>query len=163
MTVRIYHKEVTSHPLYPIWRSMRNRCYIKSDTNYRFYGAKGTRVAKRWCHNPDIFIEDCKFLGWKPGLQIDRKNTKGHYTPSNVRFVTSCVNNHNRKMQFSNRTGFVGVSLDRGSRYRARYTYKNKTYGCGAYATPEEAARARDIAILEAGLSHIIALQLETT
>lgn len=52
-------------PLAKLWTSMMKRCYLKSAHNYRFYGAKGIFVDKRW-HCVKTFIKDVKQLpNWK--------------------------------------------------------------------------------------------------
>jgi DNA-binding NarL/FixJ family response regulator len=35
--------------------------------------------------------------GWEPGLQLDRENNAGNYTPTNCRWVTDQVNSQNRR------------------------------------------------------------------
>lgn len=36
---------------------MKDRCYCKTNGNYKYYGAKGVTVAERW-HNFDNFVYD---------------------------------------------------------------------------------------------------------
>jgi len=43
------------------WRRMMERCYRPTAHNYKYYGAKGVSVCKRW-HNPLAFIQDVKQL-----------------------------------------------------------------------------------------------------
>ncbi|QBJ67096.1 hypothetical protein C3496_12260 [Bacillus anthracis] len=45
------------HVLYSTWKNMMARCYVKSHPNYKYYGAKGVTVSKRW-HSFDNFIYD---------------------------------------------------------------------------------------------------------
>ena len=104
---------------YDIWKKMLARCYNESNNNYRYYGAKGTRVCQRWRESAEAFIED---LRKSPSDEhtIDRKNTHGHYTcgkcdecvangqPPNCRWVTRDVQHRNQR---SNR----------------RYTHNGKT------------------------------------
>lgn len=84
-------------PLYDVWHLMMRRCYEVGSKNYHQYGGLGVTVCKEW-HNVAVFNDWCKANGWAPGLQIDRYPDKaGIYEPSNCRFVTSKVNNNNRR------------------------------------------------------------------
>ena len=73
---------------------------------------------------------------------------------SNLRHATRGQNNVNRSLLPSNSTGYKGVRspLDgrNGLRWPAFITVDNKAVGLGSYSTPEEAARAVDIAAFEA-------------
>lgn len=46
-----------SHPLIWIWQGMMNRCHNVNDKRYKWYGAKGVTVDKRW-HVFWNFVED---------------------------------------------------------------------------------------------------------
>ncbi len=78
----------TRSPEYTVWQCMKTRCYRKAHNAYRFYGAKGIRVCKRWLNSFEAFFAD---MGPRPlGTQIDRwPNPKGNYTPRNCRWATS--------------------------------------------------------------------------
>ena len=45
------------HPLYSTWKGMMDRCYLKSNSNYRYYGGIGVTVSERW-HEFWNFVED---------------------------------------------------------------------------------------------------------
>lgn len=47
--------------LYSLWEQMLVRCYKKENPTYKYYGAKGVRVCKRW-HRLDYFYKDVKTL-----------------------------------------------------------------------------------------------------
>ncbi|MDD5022191.1 MAG: hypothetical protein PHR82_08720, partial [Endomicrobiaceae bacterium] len=36
------------HPLYVVWKGMRERCNCKTADNYQFYGGRGISVCKEW-------------------------------------------------------------------------------------------------------------------
>lgn len=86
-----------AHPLCAVWRAMRGRCYHRSQRSYRYYGARGIRVCDQWRHSPEQFIEWAEQHGWQPGLQIDRIDVDGDYSPENCRFVTARENTNNTR------------------------------------------------------------------
>jgi hypothetical protein len=78
---------------YTRWLNMHRRCYNKDAENYRYYGARGIRVCKRW-HSflnfaKDIVLFDGFNLASKHilNLEMDRINSKGNYSPKNVQLV----------------------------------------------------------------------------
>ena len=77
-------------PLAMLWTSMMKRCYLKSAHNYRFYGAKGIFVDKRW-HDVKIFIEDVKKL---PNWQLKQSNWKLYELDKDY-FNTNCYSRDN--------------------------------------------------------------------
>lgn len=87
---------VSSHPLYPVWSSMIGRCYREASQSFRWYGARGIRVCEQWRDSPESFISWAVSNGWRPGLQIDRIDNDGDYSPLNCRFVTSQKNGNNK-------------------------------------------------------------------
>lgn len=88
---------------YTIWRSMKSRCYVRSSSNYRFYGAKGVRVCDRWRNDFRAFIAD---MGPCPAnYTIDRINPHGDYEPSNCRWESWAVQHRNiRKRHAASRS-----------------------------------------------------------
>jgi hypothetical protein len=87
---------LSKHPLYKIWQSMKRRCYNPNEKAYPDYGGRGIRVCKKWKKHPENFIEWAESK-YKPGLEIDRINNDGNYSPNNCRFVTPMKNSNNRR------------------------------------------------------------------
>lgn len=86
----------TGTPLYRMWRNMINRCEYPEAHNYRRYGGRGIAVCAEWRHNAAAFMAWCEANGYRPGLEIDRRDNDKDYGPDNCRFVTRIVNQRNR-------------------------------------------------------------------
>jgi hypothetical protein len=87
--------------LYPVWRSMKQRCQLPSMTHYKDYGGRGITVCKEW----QDYIQ---FKRWaiKNGYDenaprgkctIDRIDVNGNYEPSNCRWVDMKIQAHNKR------------------------------------------------------------------
>lgn len=83
--------------LYGVWCTMRNRCYNKNTKSYVDYGAKGVRVCDEWNTRYEFFRDWSLANGYKEGLEIDRIDYEGDYTPENCRWVTRKVNANNKR------------------------------------------------------------------
>lgn len=75
-----------AQPEYRAWERMIQRCLNKNCSNYSHYGGRKIKIAKTWLNFKNFY----KDMGPKPNkdYMLDRKNTKGHYYPSNCRWVT---------------------------------------------------------------------------
>ena len=83
------------HPLYGIYRNMLNRCYRKKNHNFKHYGGKGVTVCPEWkCHYPAFAAWALKNR-WQKGLEIDRLDNDGPYSPENCRITTHTENVRN--------------------------------------------------------------------
>jgi len=79
---------------YTVWDRMKSRCLREQDKDYKRYGARGISVCDRWMLF-DNFLAD---MGVRPdGLQLDRINNDGNYSPENCRWVTPRQNTNNRR------------------------------------------------------------------
>jgi len=86
-----------SHKLYSIWGAMKRRCHNPKVWAYKYYGARGIEVCSEWRKYFIPFYEWAIKNGWKDGLQIDRINVNGNYTPENCRFITKIENSRSRR------------------------------------------------------------------
>jgi hypothetical protein len=73
---------------------MRNRCTNPKNTSYKYYGARGIKVCKRW-DDFTLFIAD---VGERPPCTtLDRIDNDGDYEPANVRWATSKTQAKNKR------------------------------------------------------------------
>ncbi len=93
---RMYHK---NNPLRNIFYLMRQRCGINKGAHeyqLNWYANRGITISQDW-DTYDKFEEWALSHGWKKGLQIDRIDNNGDYSPQNCRFVTPKENSRNRR------------------------------------------------------------------
>lgn len=131
---------------YRAWQMMKQRCYNPKTNGYARYGGAGIRVFVPWLQSFDRFLAD---VGEAPSARhtLDRKNPRGHYVPSNVRWATvqqqALNRSTNRRITFKGRTmtcaewarhfGIARNNLPKSIRRRGEY---------GALAYYEERAWA---------------------
>jgi len=75
---------------------MSNRCRNPSNKCYKDYGERGITVCDEWFEFMPFYDWGVN-NGWETGLELDRINNNGNYTPSNCRFVTRKKNLQNTK------------------------------------------------------------------
>ena len=81
--------------LYRVWHAMKCRCYNKNDKKYPRYGLRGIEIYQEWKDDFAKFYSWAIANGYKEGLQIDRINNDGNYSPDNCRWVTQIQNLNN--------------------------------------------------------------------
>jgi len=85
---------------YNAWSSMRARCRKETNAAYKNYGGRGITVCERWEKFENFYAD----MGDRPkGLEIDRTDNNGPYSPENCKWVTRSVNNLNRRDSIKNR------------------------------------------------------------
>ena len=94
--LRIHGEGKKTNGEYKAWISMNQRCYNPGSNNYKYYGARGIKVCKKWRYNYLVFLAD---MGRKPSplYSLDRINNNGNYTPANCRWATAAEQVHNRR------------------------------------------------------------------
>lgn len=95
----------TKTRLFNIWQGLKNRCYLKSDKHYQWYGARGISVCSIWQNDFESFYNWALENGYADNLTIDRINNDGNYEPSNCRWV-------DHKTQCRNRRTNVLITID---------------------------------------------------
>lgn len=126
------------HPLYPIWRAMIGRCTNKNNHAYKDYGGRGISVCKEW-YSPKTFIKWLENNNYGDGLQLDRIDNDGPYSPVNCRIVTRSKNCRNRR---DNRRYMVHGELLLTCEVEEKYGVKAATFRARVESygqTPEEA------------------------
>ena len=76
---------------------IRRRCYNASSREYKWYGGRGIKVCDEWMNDSNAFYNWAKSHGYREGLQIDRIDNDGDYSPTNCRFVDCKTNMNNRR------------------------------------------------------------------
>ena len=139
----VKHK-LSYDPCYSTWAGMLNRCNNIKEPNYKHYGGRGIKVCDEW-KDITVFKSWLNSVGWQRGLELDRIDNDGDYTPNNCRIVTRQQNVCNTRRSNS---PLAGVRKE-GERFSARFYRFGKSYYVGMFDTPEEAAEARKMKILE--------------
>lgn len=109
---------MTTHPAYAVWRSMNDRCRLPSHAAYKNYGGRGIAVCEAWSTSFEAFWSD---MGgsYQRGLDLDRVDNDGPYSPENCRWVTRRTNTMNKRStiravdvpELSRRTGISRSTL----------------------------------------------------
>jgi hypothetical protein len=135
-------------PEYRSWIAMKRRCYNPNAQNYKFYGAKGIRVCERWRNSFIDFLND---MGLKPSTHhtLDRIKGDKNYGPDNCRWVTKSIQGINQKIPSTNQSGFRGVCLSKGGRWRAYIGKDGVQYYLGEYKNKLDAARVYNEAAIK--------------
>ncbi len=77
---------------------MVKRCTNDKALAYKNYGGRGISVCAEWLKDKTEFFKWALSNGYKKGLQIDRIDNDGNYSPLNCRYVTPKENNRNRRV-----------------------------------------------------------------
>lgn len=96
MSNRTHGAYARHKPLHGVWNSMLHRCEDTKREKYKDYGGRGIKVCPEW-HDPNKFIDWALGNGYLPGLQLDRIDNNGDYSPSNCRWVTPKQNCRNTR------------------------------------------------------------------
>lgn len=132
--------------IYHIFWGMLNRCYVKENRAYKYYGGKGIEVCEEW-NNFDKFLNFYDWAmanGYEEGLQLDRIDVEKDYYPENCRWVTPTINSRNQGIRKDNTSGYKGVNYDkRKDLWAVRISVNGKRLYVGRFKKLEDAIEAR--------------------
>lgn len=92
-----YHAYRDNPRVARIYESMKSRCNNPNRKKYDSYGARGIYVCDEWNGSFESFCEWALTNGYEDGLQLDRIDNSGPYSPENCRWVTPKENSRNTR------------------------------------------------------------------
>jgi hypothetical protein len=84
-------------PGYNLWHAMRSRCLNPDASGYENYGGRGIKICDEWLDDCRAFCDWVDENGYAPGLELDRIENEGDYSPSNCHFTTKVTNMRNTR------------------------------------------------------------------
>lgn len=85
------------HPIYTVWRGMKERCLNPNFKQYNDYGGRGIKIYEFWLKDFKSFFYWAIKNGYQKGLELDRIENDKDYYPSNCRFNSHKGNNRNKR------------------------------------------------------------------
>ena len=149
---RIHGHTNQNSRIHVTWSNMKRRCINPTEKEKRNYF--GISVCEDWMEFIP-FMEWALNNGYTDEMTIDRVDSDKGYCPSNCRFVGYGVQSANRKITNKNKSGFIGVSLQKG-KFCAGVQWKKNKIHLGRFTEAIDAAKARDKYIVDNNLPHAL-------
>lgn len=124
---------------------MHARCYKKSNSQYKNYGARGIKVCDDWKGDSGIarFIEDMGIPD--VGLSLDRIDVNGDYCKDNCRWSDNSEQGFNKRKSARNKSGKTGVRwYPQTNSWLANITKNNERIHIGYFKSLSDAIKARE-------------------
>lgn len=138
-----YKHGLRKHPLYSVWANIKTRCYNQNDVHYERWGGRGITVCDEWKNDFQTFYDWAMSNGYQDNLTLDRIDNDGNYEPSNCRWVTTTIQNRNKRnckpITYNGKTKFLND-------WAKEYGIKPKTLWMRLYhykMSPEEAFKTK--------------------
>lgn len=101
--------------LYPLWKSIKYRCFCKNAKEYKNYGGRGITMCDEWKDDFVSFYNWAIENGYKEEktskginiLTIDRIDVNGNYEPNNCRFITNKEQANNKRNSMTNEEKYI--------------------------------------------------------
>ena len=103
LEVKMGRKKYEPRKLYHIWKSVKARCLYNYGP-YKYYGGRNIKICDEWLDFYN-FRDWALNSGYKEGLELDRKDTNGNYSPENCKWSTD-------KEQANNRNNNIVITID---------------------------------------------------
>lgn len=123
---------------------MQWKWFAKQDKSGVWYAARGLRTGKSVKH---VYMH--RIISNAPdGMETDHVDHDGlHNWRGNLRVCTRAQNQQNTRCRSDNSSGYKGVHRHKGM-WEAKIRPQHQWYCLGTFATPEDAARAYNVAAI---------------
>ena len=122
------------------------RCYHSKAHKFKWYGARGISVCDEWLASPISFYNWALSNGYKDGLEIDRIDVNGNYSPQNCQFITHKENCAigKRRLRVTNKSGERNIIKTTHNTFETYGHKDGKQKFLGTFKTINEAIKTRN-------------------